>query len=482
MQNQESLQDVNVIRPNPGSQQDFISCPYYECLYHGSRGNGKSFALILSFLVFVGRGFKQAYSGYIFRREYQELEEIRDQCHKIFSQMYKSGYKYVGKPEDQFYLPSGERLKLAHAEKMKDYWKYHGKARPFLGFDELCNWPDLKLYERLKSICRSKNIPIRIRATTNSLGPGHTAVKTYFKLNEMQYGSVIKDVPKMYRCNIWGHIRENPELYHNETYVNFLKTQKDENVFKSWWLGSWDIVAGGALSDLWIRHRHIVKPFKIPETWRVYRCLDWGSARPYCVLYAAVSDGSNFINGHGKEIPSIKGDTYFISEIYGAKKDNEGNFIPNEGTKETPQKVRDKMIQREKQLKKFHKISRIRPGPADSAIYSQTRGEDENTIADLFKPIIFIPSVKGKGSRVSGLNLVRQKLENSCPDTNGFRDQDKDGIFFFENCFNSIRTLPILQTDENNPEDIDKKQEDHAFDTVKYFIRNKERKMLVFKE
>lgn len=470
-----------IIRANPGSQEYFVSCPYYECLYHGTRGPGKTFALLLSFMLYVGRGFKRQYSGYIFRREYQELEELKDQCDELFTEVYKSNYKFVGKPDNQFYLPTGERLKLAYIEKMSDYWKYHGKARPFLGFDELANWPDLRIYEKLKSICRSKNkdIPLRIRSTTNSLGPGHHAIKSYFKLAELPFGSVIENENGLKRTNIWGAISENPYLFENKTYMGFLKSIKDPNVRKSWLGGSWDIIAGGALSDVFRTDVHILNPFKIPKGWNIYRNLDWGSARPYCVLYIAESDGTDYTDHKGKKRPTLKGDIFCVSELYGIRIDVEGNFEPNVGTKETPTQVRNQMIKLEKNLMKQHSKSRIYAGVADSAIYAQTRGTDETTIADLFKPLLFQKSIKGAGSRISGLNLTRQTLSGSIPDKFGFREEP--GIFFFSNCKHTLRTLPVLTRDERNMEDLDKNGEDHVFDTIKYFLTNKKSKTFVFR-
>ena len=472
---------VEVIRPNPGSQEDFISCPYYECLYHGTRGPGKTFALILSFLLYVGKGFGIDYSGYIFRRERSELQEIEDQANILFNKLYKNRFKFNGS-EHQFYLPQGERLMLCYAEREAHYWKFHGKARPYLGFDELVSWPNLNLYERLKSICRSKNknIPLRIRSTTNSLGPGHNAVKDYFKLDSLPFGSVIENKHGLKRTNIWGAISENPYLFENEVYMKHLMSIKDPNFRKSWLMGSWQIVAGGALSDVFRNDIHIIKPFRIPKTWSIYRNLDWGSAKPYCVLYCAVSDGSEYKDHKGKVRPTLEGDIFWVSELYGVEIDADGNPIANTGTKETPTKVRDKMLLRERLLKREHRHDYIYAGVADSQIFAETAGTGENTIADYFKPLTFQKSVKGQGSRISALNLVREKLSGSIPDKFSFREEP--GMFFFENCTHSLRTLPVLPRDEVRVEDIDKKAEDHAFDTIKYFVRNRRMKSFVFKQ
>jgi hypothetical protein len=35
-------------------------------------------------------------------------------------------------------------------------------------------------------------------------------------------------------------------------------------------------------------------------------------------------------------------------------------------------------------------------------------------------------------------------------------------LHFFDTCKNAIRTIPVLISDENNPEDIDTRSEDHC--------------------
>jgi hypothetical protein len=48
---------------------------------------------------------------------------------------------------------------------------------------------------------------------------------------------------------------------------------------------------------------------------------------------------------------------------------------------------------------------------------------------------------------------------------------DADGnpmIFFFDSCRDTLRTLPMMQHSETNPEDLDTDSEDHAVDEVRY--------------
>ena len=60
--------DNVVWTPQPGSQTLFLSCPIFEALYHGTRGPGKTDALIMDFAQHVGQGLGSAWRGILFRQ------------------------------------------------------------------------------------------------------------------------------------------------------------------------------------------------------------------------------------------------------------------------------------------------------------------------------------------------------------------------------------------------------------------------------
>jgi hypothetical protein len=41
-------------------------------------------------------------------------------------------------------------------------------------------------------------------------------------------------------------------------------------------------------------------------------------------------------------------------------------------------------------------------------------------------------------------------------------------LFFFSTCTEAIRTIPLLQHDQDRPEDLDTEAEDHAADSVRF--------------
>ncbi|MFP3663406.1 hypothetical protein SB768_33755, partial [Burkholderia sp. SIMBA_043] len=54
--------------------------------------------------------------------------------------------------------------------------------------------------------------------------------------------------------------------------------------------GDWDAVAGSFLEGVFDPERHVIKPFVIPHTWKVWKAMDWGFAKPYSVGWWALSN------------------------------------------------------------------------------------------------------------------------------------------------------------------------------------------------
>ena len=46
-------------------------------------------------------------------------------------------------------------------------------------------------------------------------------------------------------------------------------------------------------------------------------------------------------------------------------------------------------------------------------------------------------------------------------------------VYFFNTCTAAIRTLPLLQFSDVNPEDLDTSQEDHFADSFRYFCMSR---------
>lgn len=162
----------------PSRQQEkFLRLSCFEALYGGAAGGGKSDALLIDALSFVGRGYGSAYRAILFRRTYPELlSSLIIRAHEIFP-----SYGGVWRSSEHVYeFPQGEVVQFAHLQHEKDVHKYQGAAFQRIGFDELTTFTEAQ-YRYLFSRCRSAHgVPCGIRAATNPGNIGHKWVKKRF--------------------------------------------------------------------------------------------------------------------------------------------------------------------------------------------------------------------------------------------------------------------------------------------------------------
>lgn len=448
---EKTKQEINVIwKPQKGSQELFLSCPILECLSEGTRGSGKTDALLMDFAQFVGRGFGAGWRGILFRETYPNLEDVIAKSKKWFYQIFPDA-KY-NESHHKWVFADGETLFFRHAMREADYWKYHGHEYPWVGWEELTNWADDNLYLSMMSVCRSTHpgMPRHYRATCNPYGKGHNWVKARF-IDPMPRGIVVSDDEGRERVCLHGEIWENKILQKiDPEYIKNLRSQTGEKR-KAWLEGDWDIVAGGMFDDVWNPEIHIVSPFDIPSTWRLDRSFDWGSSRPYSVDWWAESDGSDVTLRDGSTRSTQRGDLFRFAELYG------WNGRPNEGTRELASEVARKIVAFEKTIKR-----QIFAGPADSSIWTNDNGK---CIADdmMRAGVGWRKANKKPGSRINGWELFRRRLKNSIT-------KDGPGLYVFDTCRQFIRTVPVLTRDDRNPDDVATETEDHIGDSTRYRI------------
>lgn len=472
--------------PQPGGQTAFLSCPLREALGEGNRFGGKSYALIADFLKDCGKGYGAAWRGIILRRESVRLKDIVLKSHEMIPRIWPDACFVASPGATHWRFRSGERLFFLHANRLEEYQKFHGWSYPWLGFDELTEWPDDRLYRKIHSILRAPEGADprvgrikRIRATTNPGGPGHSWVKERFGLpirDGHTIGSIIRedvdDGATMPRCAIHMDRSENViGMSADPDYESTLRGAASSDAeLQAWVYGNWNIVAGGFLDDVWRPRHNIIDPFPVPSTWRISRSFDWGSSDPFCVLWFAESDGSDARLADGSTMPTIRGDAFVVDEWYG------WNGRPNDGCRLLNEAISAGIVERQLAAG-WH--SRVRPGPADTQIWNVISG---TSIADeMARPLklngVSMPGVqwiradKSPGSRVAGGHMVRSRIRAAYP-LDGSNGREKPGLFFFSNATHCIRTLPVLPRDPVRINDADTKAEDHAYDALRYWVQS----------
>lgn len=418
-------------RPQAGPQAALVKCPVFEVFYGGARGGGKTDSMIGGDWPLHAQKYGKHAKGIFFRRELPQLEAAIERSKELYTHL---GARWQ-EQKKTWVFPNGATLKFRPLERDSDAEKYQGHDYTRVYFEELTNYPSPKPVMKIKATLRSgAGVPVGFRATGNPGGPGHNWVKTRY-IDPNPEGFEILEESGLKRVFIPAKVQDNKILMDNDPdYVNRLKQSGSKTLVKAWLDGDWAII-DGAYFDCWSQEM-VIDPFEIPADWKRFRSFDWGSAKPFSVGWWAIA------NDDYKDIPC--GALVRYREWYGSKE-------PNVGLKLTAEAVREGIIKREEKGECVY-------GVADPAIFSEDGGP---SIAERMLPLIWRPAdnkrVAGRG-RIGGWDQMRQRMIGV----------DKPMIYCFKTCYDSIRTIPVLQHDENKPEDLNTDGEDHAADEWRY--------------
>lgn len=446
---------------NPGGQSLFLMAPHWEVLADGDRGGGKTDALLWDYLQHVGRGFGAAWRGILFRESYLQLADVIARSKRWISAAFQ-GAKYSGSPYPTWTFPDGEELLLRHFSTIRDYDNYHGHEYPWIGWEQLENWPTGECYQTMKSCSRSSmpDMPRKIRATANSYGPGHAWLKAYF-VDPMRPLETCGE-PGASRVRVPMYWQENrPFVEADPDYHTRLGTIQDEARKRAWLLQNderWLLNIGGMFHDAWDDATHFIDPFPIPPRWHVDRSHDWGYSSPYCTLWFARSDGSP--NSSGQVWP--KNTLFVIAEDYGCEPVNEHGVLNyNVGRKWGETRIAQEVLTIEKGMRQTGFVQGgIHPGPGDDPLFDVSRGVSmAQKMAQV--GVRWDRPSKGKGSRSTGWMRIEEYLGNAKQ-----HPMEEPGLFVFASCVHLRRTLLNLMRDPKNPDDTNT-DEDHAPDALR---------------
>ena len=432
----------------------------------------------------VGLGYGAYWRGVIFDREFKNLSDLVAQSLRFFPK-FEDGCKWLkSATEFKWTWPTGEELLFRHVKKSEDYDTFHGHEYPFIGWNELTKHPTSEVYDKFMSVNRSsfdreKHTPIiktkdgyryntpdgeplppitlEVFSTTNPNGPGHNWVKKRF-IDVAKNGEVVKKEVKYFdtlkgeevtvvrtQVAIFGSFYENPYLDPIYRAGLIESCANNPNLKAAWIDGRWDANSGGAIDDLWNSEIHIVDRFRIPKAWKVDRTFDWGSSHPFCTVFWAEANGEEVKMPDGTTWCPARGSLIAIEEDYGSEA-----IGTNKGLKLSAKDVALRIVAKERALLSEQWIVRgVQAGPADNQIDNVTES-DVDTIAFKMKQhgIAWTKSDKSAGSRIIGLQLMRDRLQSSVT-------KEGPAIYFMRNCVNAIDLLPSLPRDPDKPDDVD---------------------------
>jgi len=448
-------QHVTIWKAQPGPQEALIRCSIFEVFYGGARGGGKTDGMLGDFAIHADLYGKHA-RGVFFRRTFKQLEEVQRRAEEIYP---KLGATWI-KGEQLWKFPNGATLKMRHLWDEKDAENYQGHSYSWVCIEEATNWPTSAAIDKIRATLRSAaGVPVKLRLTGNPGGAGHNWVKQrYITPAPNGYKAITDPETGELRLFIPSRLEDNPALTENDPhYERRLMQSGSAALVKAWRWGAWDIVAGGFFDDVWNPDRHILLPFEFPEGWQFKRTFDWGSAKPSSLGLWAVSDG-NIVESIGRSFP--RGSMIRINEWYTVAKDPQGYVKPDVGLNLMNTELGAGIVSRSKGRNFSGCVAdpSIFTKAGGPSIYDQMR-QGARDAGGMFT------FSKADNSRVSGWKKMRDMLKSASEE-----HPESPGIWVFENCIDWIRTVPVLQRDGRNQDDIDTNSEDHAADETRYGV------------
>lgn len=384
------------------------------------------------------RGLKYGndHRGVIFRRTYNELEELQIRAQQIYHDGLGAEYIHSGQQQRTWTFPSGSTLKMRYLERDADVHAYQGHQYSWIAFDELTNWPTDYCYVWMLSCARSAaGAPVRIRSAGNPGSKGHVWVKARFVDVAPPETLYFDPETELTRIFIPAKLDDNEILMlQDPDYEKRLKALPS-HLYRAYREGDWDIFVGQVFEEL-RKERHQLTPIKIDPHWFRFASFDWGYAKPFSIGWWAVTNEGRMIR---------------YREWYGCEKGKHDLGI--------------RMASSEVARKSWE-IS-VPEGcedmVADPAIWSRT--DDNPSVADQFAAVGWVMH-KANNDRIQGLIKVHDYLRTSGSD-------GKPMMMVVDTCKAWWRTMPILVADEKHPEDIDTNSEDHAYDDTRYAAMSK---------
>ena len=432
--------------PHEGAQEEFCSRGEFEVLYGGAAGPGKTDCLISLALRHID---KPNYKGLILRRTFPRLEEIIDRCYDRYPShggVYRTGTR-------RWFFPSGASIRLGHMQHEDDKRDYQGKEYQFIGWDELTEFTQSQYEFVTISRIRTSDstIPVRVRATTNPGGIGHSWVKKRF-IDPVAPGQTYIDENGLSRIFIEGRVTDNLTLMREDPgYIKRLEALPEIEKRRLLY-GDWNTFEGQIFSQL-SALTHAIDPFDIPPEWERVMSFDWGFARPFSVGWYAI-DYDGIIYRYREWYGCKPGETNVGLRMIAQDVAREILKIENLAGDSVRIRIADPAI--------FHNL----PGFRNKECIGQTILEDFQGQGVYF--------MKADNDRVHGVQQVHRRLQI-------IQDVDKETgeiiespqFYAFKDQQHFWRTMLDLRQSARNPEDVDTDQEDHIYDELRYLCMSR---------
>lgn len=415
-------------------QMKFLKADHVtEVLFGGAAGGGKSYVQLLDAFLYAVKypGSKQL----ILRRTYPELEMSLIQVH--LGLYPKEIYRY-NETKHRGQMKNGSMITFGSLQRESDVYKYQGAEFDVIRFDELTHFTWAQYSYLLSRLRGANDFPKQIKSSTNPGGVGHQWVKerfidpappeTVFDIIEKEGGTISGQgmyLPAKVQENIFL-MRKDPD------YLKRLLNLPEKNRL-ALLEGRWDIYDGVFFSEF-DPAVHVVRPFRLKEHWKQYVTIDYGMDMFAVEVVAADEEGNGFVH----------------RELY------QPGLIISQAAEKAAELVEDLDI-----------AAWLAPPDLWNG-----RQETGKSVADIFAEH-GIPLTMTSNNRHAGWLAVREWLASRTA-RDAITGEEKimpPKLRIFENCRNLIRTLPALQYDDKDPEDVANEPHEltHAPDALRGF-------------
>lgn len=436
--------------PDP-AQARFHEATEYDVGYGGLAGAGKSMALLMD-AVRYGATYPQMRLG-IFRRTFDELQEsITSKVMYLQRALAEHlGARFVTSPYPELHFRNGSVIHFRYAETLQDATRRQGGEYQYIGIDERQQVsPDVPMYLQTRIRTGHPGVPvIGIRSTFNPGDIGHADLKEryiertnmgadVYHVRDPETGEPMRDRHGNLTQQYVRFVPGVRSTHINESYWGSLATIEDPVLRRQLAEGDWDAGGGLMFSETWRRAVHVVAPEQvpIPQGAGILRArgIDYGMTNPFCCLWGA----------------KLTDDLVVVyREVY------QTNLTPMEQAALI-------LASEESHEKRLPLIGYLDPSCwAKYANVTTKHGAPPKSIAsDYIASGVSV--MRAHNDRIGGVRLVHDALR--------VRSDDFPRLLVYSTCHNLIKQLGGIPRSTINPEDVNTKAPDHAFDALKYLL------------
>jgi hypothetical protein len=384
------------------------------------------------------------------RRAFPMLEQTIARSKKLFPKIDPAAR--WNEPKHIWTFKSGYRYQFGHCLHNDDWMQYDSNQYDWIGYDELIQF-DEEQYHNINSRLRSGDPvlmhQLRIRSMSNPVRRKEGKINIDVKDPQwvrrrfvepcIEGGKILRKTlirrngEKVNRDRIFlrATLYDNPDPDFIKQYEEEL-LDKPPHIRQAMLYGNWFVTSGSYYGEDWIDNLHVVKPYRIPSDYKIWRTMDWGFKTWGCVEWMAMDYDENVIvfkelSFRNKDVNEVSKDIKRIEQDLGLWTGDRSGIT----------------------------------GPADTQLWEE-RGEGGLSKADMFQKNGISWMQANKKSRVSNAGKFLMRLKDHGGGTR------TPGIVFFNTCERAIATIPGIQLDGDNPEAPAKGGDDHWHDAVLY--------------